>query len=79
MRYDCSQAYNGLFSIIGPDGRFCLLNTSQEPVGQGLCTSSDGTGVNKIGRNPKSRYHEAWAIQGKGNCADQICVNDLYH
>jgi hypothetical protein len=76
MRYDCSQAVR-IGTIIAPAGRFCLLKTSQEPVGQGLCTSSDGTGVNEIGRKPKSRY--LMSSEGKGACADKICVNDLYH
>jgi len=77
MRYDCSQAVDGIGTIIAPGGRFCLLKTSQEPVGQGLCTSPDGTGVNEIGRKPKSRY--LMSSEGKGACADKICVNDLYH
>ena len=71
MRYDISQAAFGG----GGGGRFCLFWEGQEPVGQGLCTSSDGTGVNDPGRKPESRYYHA----AKGNCADQICVNDLYH
>jgi hypothetical protein len=74
MRYDSSEAiYTG-----GPDGdRYCLIWESQEPVGQGLCTSRDGTGVNEWDRKPKSRY---WmAFEGRGACADKICVNDLYH
>jgi hypothetical protein len=72
MRYDCSEAFT-----IGGDGRYCLIWEGQEPVGQGLCTSPDGTGVNEIGRKPISRYSES--SNGRGACADKICVNDLYH
>ncbi len=79
MRYDSSDAFEGMFKIKDSDGQFCLIKTSREPVGQGLCTSPDGTGVNEIGRNPKPRYGRAWEDGGRGACADKICVNDLYH
>ena len=49
---------------IFPENRFCLLWEPQESVGQGLCTIPSGTGVNKDGRMPKSRYGDADA--GKG-------------
>jgi hypothetical protein len=72
MRYDCSEAFTS-----GGDRQYCLIWEGQEPVGQGLCTSPDGTGVNEIGRKPISRYSES--SNGRGACADKICVNDLYH
>ncbi|MBA3027948.1 MAG: hypothetical protein FP816_03920 [Desulfobacteraceae bacterium] len=71
MRYDCSESYYGYTT------HFWLSLQDEEPVGQGLCVGSSGTGVNKAGRKPYSRYGDADA--GKGACADQICVNDLYH
>jgi hypothetical protein len=72
MRYDCSTAYTKDAS-----GRYCLLMDFGEPVGQGLCTSPTGTGVNAAGRVPASRYGDAAA--DKGDCVDKFCVNDLYH
>ncbi|MCM2286122.1 MAG: hypothetical protein NDI81_15155 [Desulfobacula sp.] len=71
MRYDISTAIPDRFS------RYCLVWECQEPVGQGLCASPAGTGVNQMGRKPFSRYVDA--ASGRGNCTDQICVNDLYH
>lgn len=75
MRYDISQARYG--GGTGYGGRYCLFWECQEPVGQGLCTSPKGTGVNQEGRKTGSRYADA--ASGRGNCTDQICVNDLYH
>ncbi len=75
MRYDISQSAFG--GPGGYGGRYCLVWECQEPVGQGLCTSRDGTGVNEPGRKPTDRYSEA--SSDRGNCMDKICVNDLYH
>lgn len=78
MRYDCSGAVGGVEgSIIGSGGRLCLIWEGREPVGQELCISPDATGVNEIGRKPISRY--LMSSEGRGACADKICVNDLYH
>ncbi len=74
MRYTVSQAYKDQF---GTSSRFWLNRGPQEIVGQGLCVLPTGTGVNKEGRKPRTRYGDA--DEGRGACADQICVNDLYH
>jgi hypothetical protein len=75
MRYDISKARYG--GGTGYGGRYCLFWECQEPVGQRLCNSPKGTGINQEGRKTGSRYSDA--ASGRGNCADQICVNDLYH
>lgn len=73
MRYNLADAYLRT-NLSGS----CLLTSGpEEPVAQGLCTSPAGTGVNKDGRSPQSRYGNADA--GRGACAHKICVNDLYH
>ena len=68
MRYDFSNACVSR----GGDRYLC-----QEPVGQGLCTSRTGTGVNASDRKPVSRYNDA--TRDRGDCVDKVCVNDLYH
>lgn len=72
MRYDCSNAY-----YKGPNARYCMIWTAKEPVGEALCTSAAGTGVNAPGRAPACRYGDAAA--DRGDCIDKFCVNDLYH
>jgi hypothetical protein len=67
MRYDCAMAY---VSQSAADVRYVVT----EPVGQSLCGSPNGTGVNDPGRSPQSRYGAAGA--GRGNCLSQILVND---
>jgi hypothetical protein len=74
MRYDISDAFK---SWVETRSRFRLKWGPQETVGQGLCVLPTGTGVNKEGRKPRTRYGDA--DEGRGACADQICVNDLYH
>jgi hypothetical protein len=72
MRYCCSDAYgSGLV-------RYYLQWFGREPVGQNICTNAVGTGVNDNGRKPKSRYGDADEENRRGNCTDQICVNDRY-
>lgn len=72
MRYDCSDSY-----WRDDSSRYYLQGVDKEAVGQGLCSSPTGTGVNTAGRFPNSRYGDA--APDKGDCVDQICVNDLYH
>jgi hypothetical protein len=67
MRYDCSQTY-----IADSDPKLRYL--VEEPVGTGLCTTPNGTGVNVPGRRPQPRYVEASAT--RGSCAKQVLVND---
>ncbi|MDD2468724.1 MAG: hypothetical protein PHI97_32525 [Desulfobulbus sp.] len=68
MRYAVSNAYED------GGGR---RNYVTESMGQKLCVLPTGTGVNKKDRSPRSRYGDA--DEGRGACANQICVNDLYH
>jgi len=69
MRYDCSRTF---VYRDRPDLRFWLFD---EPVGHGLCTSAEGTGVNDKDRTEKqSRYGPALA--GRGDCLHQIHVTD---
>jgi hypothetical protein len=74
MRYAISDAFK---SWDEPNSRFRLRWGPEETVGQGLCVLPTGTGVNKEGRKPRTRYGDA--DKGRGACAHKICVNDLYH
>ena len=80
MRYDCADAYPETGSEIR---RFWIAGTevstdSPELAGIFLCASPAGTGVNLAGRQPQPRYGDADATHRRGNCAGQLCVNDLY-
>jgi len=80
MRYDCADAYPETGSEIR---RFWIAGTevstdSPELAGIFLCTSTAGTGVNLAGRQPQPRYGDADTTHRRGNCAGQLCVNDLY-
>ena len=68
MRYDDARAY---FSKT--DGHTIYVVDS-EPAGWGLCSQSEGTGINDASRLPQARYGDAAA--GRGNCRGQILVND---
>jgi len=69
MRCYCADAYR---SDAHPATRYWVKG--DEIGGYGLCTSSDGTGVNAAGRKPQPR----WGDAGIGNCARRICVNDAF-
>ena len=80
MRYDCADAYPQTGSEVR---RFWIAGTelsadSPELAGIFLCASPAGTGVNLAGRQPQPRYGDADATHRRGNCAGQLCVNDLY-
>ncbi|MCM2286120.1 MAG: hypothetical protein NDI81_15145 [Desulfobacula sp.] len=79
MRYTISHTYRSAtgFFRSGSDFRYLVYWDPEEPVGQGLCNISSGTGVNKAGRIPNPRYGDA--AEGRGACAHKICVNDWYH
>ena len=68
MRYHVSKAYP---SSTDPRVRYELL---REPVGDGLCTTGEGNGINARGHRPQPRYFSA--APKRGNCAAQIRVND---
>jgi len=72
MRYDCAEAYD--YGAV----RWYLMNYDQEVIGQKLCVSEEGTGVNLSGREPRPRYGDADKDDNRGDCTDKICVNDLY-
>ena len=72
MRYIVSDAYRSASGF-----HYLVSWHYQEPVGQGLCNISSGTGINKAGRRPHPRYGDA--AEGGGACAHKICVNDWYH
>ncbi len=70
MRYDDAHGY---YPSGGPaDTRIYVLGG--ESAGFGLCTQSQGMGINDPGRYPQSRYGDA--ASGRGNCKGQILVND---
>jgi len=70
MRYYFSNAYPAR----GRPNTFYVTEPGTEPIGQTLCSSSKGTGINGGGHQPQSRYGDASG--GLGNCAEQICPND---
>ncbi|HWR97537.1 MAG TPA: hypothetical protein VN317_03875 [Candidatus Methanoperedens sp.] len=70
MRYMTAQIYA---SKKHPPDLFYL--TQGERPGYGLCDTPAGTGVNGP-RNPEPRYGAA--KPGRGDCAHQICVSDVY-
>jgi len=67
MRYHLADAY---VSSSDPGVRYWVPD--DEPIGNTLCVSPAGTGVNAAGRLPQSRYGDAQ----QGGCRHQICVND---
>ena len=69
MRYAVAWAYR---AHANPDVRYLI----DEVKGFTLCTSGAGTGINDD-RSPQPRYGPA--LQNRGNCKGQICVNDLYN
>jgi hypothetical protein len=70
MRYDDASGY---YKRGGPANvRYYILGGEQ--AGFGLCSQSEGTGVNDAGRYPQSRYGDA--ASSRGNCRGQILVND---
>ena len=73
MRYSAAVAYVGSQS---PDIRVYFKNGDREVIGQKICSSPDGTGVNAPDRKPEPRYGNADA--GRGACVDKICVSDYY-
>ena len=67
MRYNTSQSYVGRAA---KDVRYRV----SEVMGASLCRTSQGTGVNDVGRAPQSRYGAA--SNSRGDCSHQILVND---
>ena len=73
MKYDCAKCYK---SGNEADVYYWIPD---EHAGVIVCDSADGTGVNDPNRtlpigHPQPRYGQA----GLGDCAHQICINDLY-
>ena len=79
MRYYCAQAFRSRFDdhvryMVGG-----LFSTIPESPGIHLCTSTNGTGINKA-QNPSVPWRPRYGDAGpnRGNCKSQICVNDLF-
>jgi len=70
MRYYFSNAY----PAHGRKSTYYVTEPGTEPIGQTLCHSSQGTGINGAEHAPQSRYGDASG--GLGNCTEQICPND---
>ena len=69
MRYDDAQTF---VDRRQDNVRFYDFN---EPLGYGLCTTAEGSGVNDKDRTEKqSRYGPA--LTGRGDCLHQIHVTD---
>jgi len=73
MRYAVAQAYPKADTNV----RYWVKG--DELKGIFLCISPVGTGVNAPGRSPQPRYGDADQTTNhpRGNCAGQLCVNDL--
>lgn len=69
MRYIVADGY-----AAGGGTRYYVLS---EPRGEGICSSHIGTGVNAQDHKPRSRYGDA--AEGRGDCVERFCVNDLFH
>ncbi len=73
---DCVMRYSRADAYTVGDERYCLIWFGGERAGQNVCTSPAGTGVNAPDHRPRCRYGDA--ADGRGDCIDKICVNDLY-
>ena len=83
MRYDCADAYTTnagtrcLLLKVKASGGTHMVHSDEfkyEVTGTGLCTSSEGTGVNASDHQPRDRYGNA--DKGRGNCKNQIKISD---
>jgi hypothetical protein len=73
MTYDVADCFRRDLT----DKRY--LNLKWPAVQQSrLCTSAEGTGVNAAGTPGGPWLGDAYQAKNRGNCAGQICVNDLY-
>jgi hypothetical protein len=71
MRYDNARAYRSI-----ADGNVIYFHGSTEIVGNRLCTSPAGTGVNMPTHHPQSRY--GGANTGRGDCIHKFVVSDRW-
>lgn len=71
MRYYDKQAYK---SVKEPERVRYIPDPAEWKMRTRLCDTKDGTGVNKKGRTPQSRYGDAVV----GECSKQVVVNDKY-
>jgi len=77
MRYYCAQAFRSRFDdhvryMVGG-----LFSTIPESPGIHLCTSTNGTGINKA-QNPSVPWRPRYGDASRPNCKSQLCVNDRY-
>jgi len=70
MRYFFANAYQAT----GSNSTYYLSASGTEPVGNGLCPTPAGTGVNAPSHKPQSRYGDA--APNRGGCQKWVCVND---
>jgi hypothetical protein len=71
MRYYFCNAYPAR----GQPNTYYVTAKGSEPIGQTLCHSPKGTGINDDqSHKPQSRYGDAGS--NFGNCTEQICPND---
>ena len=69
MRYHCARSYQSWTQV-----RVNYVFDPVEPAGMDLCTRNSGVDFNADSHKPQSRYHPA--EPGRGNCRDQVRVND---
>lgn len=69
MRYDNAHGYK---PEAGPAS--VRYYPPKEGAGFGLCSHSQGTGINDPDHEPQARYGDA--ASGRGNCSGQLLVND---
>jgi hypothetical protein len=72
MRYFFANAYPSKTD----SSIYYVSQAGTEPIGNGLCISPTGTGINSSSHKPQSRYSDARS--GRGNCQSWVCVNDKY-
>ncbi len=74
---DCIMRYHfaRFYPFAGRRDAFYFIAPGAERIGFELCRSTAGTGVNAPAWVPQSRHGPA--ADGGGNCAAQICPNDL--
>ena len=70
MRYFLANTYPSAAN----NSLYYLVPAGTEPLGNSLCNTAAGTGVNDPKRTPQPRYFDA--SPGRGGCQFWICVSD---
>lgn len=71
MRY----YFSVLYQKRGDEKTYYKISPRSEPIGGHICSKAEGTDINDAQRSPQPRYGPA--ATGRGNCREQVCVNDL--